>query len=41
MKTYMTKETFEKLLENTLRDYDYTKEDIKDIVKKLNIKIVG
>ena len=39
MKTYMTKEMFKAILNNTLKKYDYSKKDIKDIIRKLNVVI--
>lgn len=39
IKTYMTRETFNKLVKNTMSKYDYSKKDVKSIIKKLNIQV--
>ena len=39
IKTYMTKETFKKLISNTMSKYDYSKKDVKSIIRKLNIQV--
>lgn len=39
MKTYMTRETFKTIIQNTLKNYDYSKQELKDIIRKLNVVV--